>query len=79
MGNATGREKKAQKCKKDVFLTERTQCFIGNKGLRSRRMSETSALLMPNERKLKPKRAKNCLLLGLEAQFEDRKSAAGRA
>jgi hypothetical protein len=40
---------------KICFLTERTQGFIANKGLISRRCARTDALLMPNERKFKPK------------------------
>ena len=56
MGNEPGRGKRAQKCKKDVFLTERTQDFGANKGLISSGMLKPSAILMPNERELKPKR-----------------------
>jgi hypothetical protein len=64
---------------KDVFLTERTQGFGAKKGLTSRRCAEARALLMPNERKLRPKTGKNRLLFGLQAQFGDRKSDARRA
>jgi hypothetical protein len=79
MGNERGRGNRAQTCEKVVFSTERTQGFVGNKGLIGRRVAKTVALLMPNERKLKPKRGQNSVLFGFQEGFADRKSAAGPA
>jgi len=50
-----GERKRAMR--KGCFLTERTQRFVAHKGLTSRRCARTGAFLMPNERKLKPKKA----------------------
>jgi len=73
--NLAGREN--AEMGKDVVLTERTQCFITNKGLISRRCARTNAFLTPYERILKPKWAKNRLFLASRQGLKTEKTPPG--